>query len=95
MTIMKLWTAVNHYEATGEGVTIQALITYAKDKNDMIDKFKAIFGDYFSTFATYTEGVSNDPHLEYLFSHKILEQVKKAEGEMNIALFSEIHLNAS
>ena len=92
---MKLWTAINHYEATGEGVTIQALITYAKDKNEMINKFKEKFGEYFSHFATYEEGVSNNPQLNYLFSETILAKVKQLEGDMNISLFSELHLNAS
>jgi hypothetical protein len=34
---MKLWTVESDYSATGEGRTIQALITYAETKEEAIE----------------------------------------------------------
>ncbi len=90
-----LWTIYSDYFATGEGRTLQALIIYANDEKEAIEKFGKIFDPYFAKGAIAQEGVVENEIINYLFSKEVLEQTKKLEGKANIKLFSEFHFNLS
>lgn len=92
---MKLWTVYSDYSATGEGRTIQALITYAEDAQDAIEKFGKIFDPYWAKGAEAKEGVVENDLVKFLFSKNILKEAKEMEGRANVKLFSEFHFNFS
>ena len=92
---MKLWTIYSDYFATGEGRTIQALITYAESKEEAIEKFGKRFDPYFATGADAEEGIIENKLTKYLFSAEMFESVKKMEGKANVKLSAELHFNFS
>lgn len=92
---MNLWTIWGDYFATGEGRTIQVLITYAENEADAIKKFGVEFDPYFAIGAEAKEGIIENELTQYLFSEKILQRVKEIEGVGNVKLSSEFHFNFS
>lgn len=92
---MNLWTIWGDYFATGEGRTIQVLITYAENEADAIKKFGVEFDPYFAIGAEAKEGIIENELTQYLFSEKIFENVKKMEGKAHVKLSSEFHFNFS
>lgn len=92
---MKLWTIQSDYSATGEGRTIQALITYAENEEDAIKQFGQAFDPYFAIGAEATEGVIKSEITSYLFSEAVFDSVLKMEGKANIRLSAELHFNFS
>ena len=92
---MKLWTIYSDYMATGEGRTIQALITYAENQEQAIKKFGDLFDPYFAQGAEAIEGVIENELTKYLFSEEILKRTKEIEGKANIKLHAEFHFNFS
>lgn len=92
---MKLWTIYNDYAATGEGRTIQALITYANDEKDAIAKFAKTFDPYWAQGAEAKEGIIKNEVTKLLFSPGLLKETKDMEGRANVKLFSEFHFNFS
>lgn len=92
---MKLWTIYSDYSATGEGRTIQALITYAENEQEAIEKFGKVFDEYFARGAEAVEGVVENELVKYLFSEEVLKEAKSMEGRANVKLSSEFHFNFS
>lgn len=90
-----LWTIFSDYSATGEGRTIQALITYATDEKDAIKKFSNIFDSYFGLGAEAKKGIVENEIINFLFTKEIIDNVREMEGKANINLFSEFHFNFS
>jgi hypothetical protein len=92
---MKLWTIYSDYTGTGEGRTIQALITYADNQEEAIEKFSQTFDPFWARGAEAVEGILENEVTQYLFSPNCLKSVKEMEGKANIKLFSELHFNFS
>lgn len=92
---MDLWTIENDYFATGEGRTIQALITYAKDSEEAIQKFGEEFDLYFAMGATATQGIVESEITQYLFTSKMFKEIKNMEGKAKIKLSAQLHFNYS
>lgn len=92
---MKLWTIQSDYSATGEGRTIQALITYAKDEAEAIKKFGDEFDPYFALGAEAKEGIIESEITKYLFNATMFDNILKMEGKANIRLAAELHFNFS
>lgn len=92
---MKLWTIESDYGGTGEGRTIQALITYAENEAQAIEIFGKVFDTYSTLGATATEGVVKSEITEYLFNHKLFESVLNMEGKANVNLSAQLHFNYS
>jgi hypothetical protein len=90
-----LWTIFSDYAATGEGRTLQALITYAADEKDAIKKFANTFDAHFAFGAEAKEGIVENDIIKLLFTKEAIENVRKMEGKANIKLFSEFHFNFS
>ena len=92
---MKLWTIYNDYAATGEGRTIQALITYAEDEKDAIEKFSKTFDPFWAQGAEAKEGIVKNEAVKLLFSPGLLKEAQEMEGRANVKLFAEFHFNFS
>lgn len=92
---MKLWTVYNDYSATGEGRTIQALITYAENEQEAIEKFAKTFDEFWTRGAEAKEGVVKNELVKLLFSPALLKEAKELEGRANVKLFAEFHFNFS
>lgn len=92
---MKLWTIFSDYFATGEGRTIQVLITYAESKEEALEKFGKRFDPYFAMGADAEEGIIENELTKYLFSAEMFKNVKKMEGKANVRLSGELHFNFS
>lgn len=92
---MKLWTIESDYAATGEGRTIQALITYAENEKDAIEKFGKRFDPYFAIGAEAKEGVIKSYITTYLFNSKVLDDVLQMQGRANVNLSAQLHFNFS
>lgn len=92
---MKLWTVYADYSATGEGRTIHALITYAENKEEALEKFTQVFDKFWALDAEAEEGIVKNDIVNYLFSEKILSRLSEMEGRANIRLSAEYHFNFS
>lgn len=92
---MKLWTVISDYAATGEGRTIQALITYAENEKEAIEKFGKEFDPFFAIGAEAKEGIIKNEVTQYLFSDTVLDSALDMEGRANINLFAQFHFNFS
>lgn len=92
---MKLFTIYSDYGATGEGRTMQALITYAEDEVDAIKKFAECFNPYFAVGAEAKEGIVKNELTQYLFTPQVFAAVENMEGRANLKVYSEMHFNFS
>lgn len=92
---MKLWTIISDYGGTGEGRTIQALITYAENEKHAINLFGEEFDPFFAKGAEAIEGIVENEIIQYLFNERVLNDVSKMEGKANIKLASQLHFNFS
>lgn len=92
---MKLWTVWVEYGATGEGQTLMALISHAKNVRDAKAQFALQFNDFFASGAEAAGGVVVNEVTQYLFSPRALDAAKRAEGRATIRLTGSLHLNCS
>lgn len=92
---MKLYTVYSDYGATGEGRTIQALIGYAQNEEEAIEKFAKTFDPYFARGAEAKLGVVENEITKYLFSPLVLKEIKNMEGKAMTGLHAEFHFNFS
>lgn len=92
---MKLYTVYSDYGATGEGRTIQALIAYAENEEEAIEKFGKTFDPYFARGAEAKVGVVENEITTYLFSPLVLKEMKKLEGKAMAGIHAEFHFNFS
>lgn len=92
---MKLYTVCSDYGASGEGRTIQALIAYAENEEQAIEKFAKVFDPYFARGAEAQLGVVENEITKYLFSPLVLKEIKGMEGKATTGLHAEFHFNFS
>lgn len=96
---MKLWTLTVDYAATGEGMTLIAFVTYAKDEDQLERKFVLEFGegyDFYLNGATIKEGFDkNNNVVKLLASRRQIDMLERAVSNANIVWADSFHLNYS
>lgn len=99
MTEDIVYTVYADYGATGEGQTYMALITRAygpsSKKENALNRFRELFGDYMATGATVKPGL----HFDFPGAHLLLsEKMKSGLEDWNtdaggLEWHSSLHLN--
>ena len=94
---MALWTTSCHYFATGEGMSMMAQITCAKNEQQALDKFSERFGNWFVQGADAAEGVVRNEVIEFVFSTRALDFCDKQheKGDAYIDVHASVHFNLS
>lgn len=90
-----IWTVTSDYFATGEGITYSAIIAYAEDEADAKRLFAKQFGEYLSIGCKATIGIVRNHVTEFLFSPFLLDKLDQHNGNGNIKVHGEYHLNLS
>jgi hypothetical protein len=92
----RLWTAWIQYFATGEGVTIAAVIGYAKTKKEAKQLFTDKFGEYLAIGCEVEPGIVRNEVVELLFSKTLLKRLKDNDGNSGaLEAHAEYHVNKS
>lgn len=90
------FTVVSHYEATGEGVTVQILMAYAHNANSLNRLVDEHIESYFSSHAEYFPSLVLPEELRDLVPPKIkgvIDEPNSIRG--NLIYFAKYHLNRS
>lgn len=92
----KLWTVWSQYFATGEGVTIMAIIGYADNVEQAKALFTDKFGEYFAIGCETQEGIVRNGVTEFLFSKTLLDRLETNESNSGALLaYGEYRVNKS
>lgn len=72
-----LWTAWSDYFATGEGRSIMACITYARDEAEIRKRFAKTFDDWFEKGCEAAPGVVHNEYTAFLWSEAVLKYIEQ------------------
>lgn len=90
-----IWTASIDYFATGEGRTMMARISYARDAEDARQQFGNAFDPYYAQGCTLELGVARNPVTLFLWSTRALEFFEALDSRGAIEANSSFHFNLS
>ena len=96
-TKTQLHTAWCDYFGTGEGRTLLALVTYARDEAHMRQLVRERLGEFWSVFAQVEAGVARNEVTQRLWPAAVLEFLEGSASDQAgvISAKSELHVNFS